>query len=114
MSSKSQERSQDGCVSKFESLSHIAETQPQCYCNFTPGFSPKQNYLMRLIDSSQDEKKTSLTEVENKIRKQFLPNPTGLKSSGDVERPVLELLIRLAGLNIITLETESAQNFRDF
>ena len=48
-------KTSDGWISELESLSHIPETQPHCdFAAFTHSFIPKWNYMMRVIDCSQD------------------------------------------------------------
>ena len=74
---------------------------------------PKIDLHGEIIDFSQDEIKSNLTKLENKIRTQFLPKLTGRVSPEDNERSMLEPSARLGGLNIINPETDAAQKFKD-
>ena len=74
---------------------------------------PKMELHGEIIDFSQDEIKSNLTNLENKIRTQFLPKLTGRVSPEDNERYMLEPSARLGGLNIINPETDAAQRFKD-
>ena len=62
----------DGWISELESLSHIAETQSHCaFAAFTHSFIPKWNYMMRVIDCSQDEFKGVFPNAGAKSERNF-------------------------------------------
>ena len=84
-------------VSQLTVLSEIAKIYPHAaYCAFTAGFKHKLNYVMRTLESIEED----LKPVEEVIRNRLIPSLLDGRTVNEDERELLSLPVKLGGLGI--------------